>query len=120
MGLAVGVAISVPLHGDFGGTAIPAAQDHLRFIPARLLAIVANSLGTLAVIGVAVATLRQRVLANVLIVAGVAIAATGSALGGLGAAGGAIAIALGVVLLYLGFVGPARAALRLKKSLLIS
>ena len=119
-GLAVGVAISVPLHGDFGGTAIPAAQDHLRFIPARLLAIVANSLGTLAVIGVAIATLRQRVLANVLIVAGVAIAATGSALGGLGAAGGAVTIALGVVLLYLGFVGPARAALRLKKSLLIS
>ena len=120
VGLAVGVAISVPLHGHFGGTAIPAAQDHLRFVPARLLAILANSLGTLAVVGVAVATLRQRPLANVLIVAGVAIAAAGSALGGLGAAGGAVTIALGVVLLYLGFVGPARAALRLKKSLLIS
>jgi len=119
-GLAVGVAISVPLHGLFGGTAIPAAQDHLDFFPARLLAILANSLGTLAVAGVAVATLRQRPLANLLIVAGVAIAAAGSALGGLGAAGGAVTIALGVLLLYLGFVGPTGAALRLKKSLSIS
>ena len=119
-GLAVGVAISVPLHGHFGGTAIPAAQDHLDFFPARLLAILANSLGTLAVAGVAVATLRQRPLANLLIVAGVAIAAAGSALGGLGAAGGAVTIALGVLLLYLGFVGPTGAALRLKKSLSIS
>ena len=93
---------------------------NLRFVPARLLAILANSLGTLAVVGVAVATLRQRPLANVLIVAGVAIAAAGSALGGLGAAGGAVTIALGVLLLYLGFVGPTGAALRLKKSLSIS
>ena len=117
VGLAVGVAISVPLHGHLGGTAIPAAQDHLEFLPARLLAILANSLGTLAVVGVAVATVRQRPLANVLIVAGVTTAAAGSALGGLGTAGLALTIALGVLLLYAGFVGPARAALILKKSL---
>jgi hypothetical protein len=117
VGLAVGVAISVPLHGHFDGTAIPAAQDHLSFFPARLLAVLGNSLGTLAVVGVAVATARQRPLANGLIVAGVAIAAAGSALGGLGAAGGAVTIALGVLLLYAGFVGPSRAALTFKKSL---
>src|SRR5438270_12727675 len=38
-GLAVGVAVAAPLHGSFAGTAIPAAQDHLGFLPARLLAI---------------------------------------------------------------------------------
>ncbi len=105
-GLAVGVAISVPLHGSFAGTSIPAAQHHLDFLPARLLAIVANSLGALAVVAIAVATLRRRPLANALIVAGVAVAAAGSALGGLGAAGGALTIALGVLLLYAGFVAP--------------
>jgi hypothetical protein len=105
-GLAAGVAISVPLHGAFAGTAIPAAQDHLRFLPARLLAIAANSLGALAVVAIALATLRRRPIANALIVAGVAVAAAGSAVGGLGAAGGAIAIAIGVLLLYAGFVGP--------------
>lgn len=105
-GLAVGVAVAVPLEGSFAGTAIPAAQDHLRFVPARLLAIVANSLGTLAVVGVALATVRRRPLANLLIVAGVGCAAAGSAFGSLGAAGGAVAIAVGVCLLYAGFVDP--------------
>src|SRR4051794_14638818 len=103
-GLAVGVAISVPLHGDFAGTAIPAAQDHLAFVPARLLAVLANSLGSLAVVGVAIATARRRPLANALVVAGVACAALGSAFGSLGAAGGAVTIAVGVCLLYAGFL----------------
>jgi hypothetical protein len=107
-GLAVGVAVAVPVHGHFAGTAIPAAQDHLAFVPARLLAVAANSLGALAVVWFAIATLRRRPLANALVVAGVAVAAAGSALGGLGAAGGALAIALGVLLLYAGFVGPPR------------
>src|SRR5205807_1276858 len=40
VGLAAGVAISVPVHGRFAGSGIPAAQDHLDFLPARLLAIV--------------------------------------------------------------------------------
>jgi hypothetical protein len=105
-GLAVGVAVAMPLHGHFDGTAIPAAQDHLAFLPARLLAVLANSLGVLAVLAVAAATFRRRPLANGLIVAGVAVAAVGSALGGLGAAGGALAIAVAVLLLYAGFVAP--------------
>jgi hypothetical protein len=108
VGLAVGVAVSVPLHGVFPGSGIPAAQDHLEFVPARLLAVVANSLGTLAVVVVAVATVRRRPLGNLLVVAGVAVAAVGSALVGLGAAGSAISIAVGVALLYAGFVVPAR------------
>jgi hypothetical protein len=109
-GLAVGVAISVPLHGPIGGTAIPAAQDHLALVPARLLAIAANMLGAAAVLVTAVATFRRRPLGNALVVAGVAVAAAGSAVGGLGAAGGAVTIALGVLLLYAGFVGPANLA----------
>jgi hypothetical protein len=107
-GLAVGIAIAVPVHGAFAGTAIPAAQDHLAFLPARLVAVLANSLGALAAVGIALATIRHRPLANALIVAGVAVAAAGSALGALGAAGGALSIGIGALLLYAGFVAPAR------------
>jgi len=49
-GLAVGIAIAVPVHGAFSGGGIPAAQDHLGFFPARFVAILANSLGTAAVV----------------------------------------------------------------------
>jgi hypothetical protein len=104
-GLAVGVAVSVPLHGVFAGSAVPAAQDHLTFLPARMLAILANILGTLAVVAIAFLTIRRRPLANVAILAGVAVAATGSALGSLGSAGAAATIAAGALLLYAGFVG---------------
>ena len=90
-GLAVGIALAVPVHGTFAAHSIPAAQDHLDLVPARLLAIVAN-------------------------IAGIAAAATGSGLAGLGAAGSAIGIAVGAVLLYAGFVAPAhiRSAFRPK------
>ena len=103
VGLAVGVAIAVPVHGAFAD-GIPAAQDHLDFVPARLLAILANSLGTLAVIVVAAATFRRRPIGNALIVSGVAIAAVGSALAGLGAAETAAFAAAAVVVLFAGFV----------------
>jgi len=109
-GLAAGIAIAMPLHGHFAGTSVPAAQDHLAFLPARLVAIAANSLGALAVVAIAVASLRRRPLGNLLIVAGVAVAAAGSALGSLGSAGAAITIAVGVALLYAGFVAPPRLA----------
>jgi hypothetical protein len=105
-GLAVGVALAVPLHGVFAAHGIPAAQDHLAFFPARLLAIVANIAGTLAVVGVALRSLRRRPLGNGLIIAGIATAAAGSALSGLGAAGSAVGIAVGALLLYAGFVNP--------------
>jgi hypothetical protein len=103
VGLAVGVAIAVPLHGEIGGTSIPHAQDHLDFWPARVLAIVGNGLGTLAVIGVAIATIRRRPLGNVLIVTGVLLAALGSALAGLGTAQTAAFVAVAAILLYGGF-----------------
>ena len=107
-GLAVGISLAMPLHGAFAAHGIPHAQDHLAFIPARLLAIVANSLGTLAVVGVALRSIRRRPLGNGLIVAGIAAAAIGSGLAGLGAAGSAIGIAVGAALLYAGFVFPMR------------
>jgi hypothetical protein len=106
VGLAVGIALAVPVHGTFAAHGIPAAQDHLNFFPARLLAIVANIVGTLAVVVVALRSFRRRPLGNGLIIAGIAAAATGSGLAGLGAAGSAIGIAIGAVLLYAGFVAP--------------
>src|SRR4051794_40165367 len=84
-GFAAGLAVYVPVHGSFADEGIPAAQDHLE-AAARVPAIVANSLGTLAVLVVAVATVRRRPRGNALIVAGVGIAAVGSALAGLGEA----------------------------------
>ncbi len=103
VGLAIGVAIAAPIHGDISGTSIPEAQDHLDFLPARLVAIVGNSVGTLAVIGVAIATIQRRPLGNVLIITGVAVAALGSAFAGLGAAESAAFVAIAALLLYGGF-----------------
>jgi hypothetical protein len=105
-GLAAGVALAMPVHGAFAAHGIPPAQDHLAFLPARLFAILANALGTLAVVAVALRTVRARPLGNVLIVLGVAAAAAGSGLAGLGAGGAAIGIAAGAALLYAGFVMP--------------
>jgi len=102
VGLAVGIAISMPVHGAFGNS-IPAAQDHLDLIPARLVAIVANVTGTLAVVVVAIVTIRRRPLGNALILAGVGVAALGTALSGLGAAKTALFVAIAALLLYGGF-----------------
>jgi hypothetical protein len=107
-GLAVGIAVAVPVHGSFSGGGIPAAQDHLEFVPARLVAVVANSLGTAAVVLVAAVTWRRRPLGNALIVAGVAIAAVGTAVAGLGVAGTAAFALAAVLVLYAGFVAPSR------------
>src|SRR3954469_18200145 len=106
-GLAVGVAISVPLTSPVSGTGIPAAQDHLDVWPGRVVAIAGNSLGTLAVAWVAVAPFRRRPPGNALVLAGLAVAATGSALAGLGAAATAGFVAAAVCLFYAGFsAGP--------------
>jgi hypothetical protein len=102
-GLAVGVAIAEPI-SPVSGTTIPDASEHLDFLPARFLAIAGNSVGTIAVVGVALATIGRRPIGNSLILAGVAVAAVGSALLGLGEAQTAVSIALAAVLLYAGFV----------------
>ena len=55
-GLAIGVALAVPLETSIAGTDVPDAQDVLDLWPARVLAIAGNTLGTLAVVVVALAT----------------------------------------------------------------
>jgi len=107
VGLAVGIAIAMPVHGAFGDS-IPAAQDHLDFVPARLVAIVANVTGTLAVLAVAIVTFKRRPIGNGLILAGVVVAALGTALSGLGEAKTAIFVAIAALLLYGGFTGSPR------------
>jgi hypothetical protein len=111
-GLALGIALAVPLDGALSGTELPEAQDVLEVWPARVVAIAANSLGTLAVVAVAVATFRGRPLGNALLLAGVAVAAVGSALAGLGVGALAPAVALAALLLYAGMVVPTAQAAR--------
>jgi len=106
-GLAVGVAVGVPLD-HVSGTDIPEAQDVLELWPARVLAIAGNSLGTLAVVVVAALTFRSRPLGNALIVAGVAVAALGSGLAGLGVGALAPILLTAALLLYAGFLAPRR------------
>ena len=89
------------------GHGIPAAQDHLAFLPARLLAILANVARDARRGRGRAPLLPQAPARERLIIAGIAAAATGSGLAGLGAAGSAIGIAVGAVLLYAGFVAPA-------------
>ncbi|MGH7357675.1 MAG: hypothetical protein ACREJR_02555, partial [Candidatus Rokuibacteriota bacterium] len=103
-GVAVGVAIAVPLTSPVTGDSIPEAQDHLDFFPARLLAVLGNSLGTLAVVAVALLTIRRRPVGNALVVAGVAVAAAGSGLAGLGVAETAAFVAAAAALFYGGFL----------------
>jgi hypothetical protein len=110
-GLAVGVALAMPLTASVSGSSIPEAQAHLDLFPARILAIAGNTLGTLAVVVVALASFRRRPLGNALILAGVAVAAAGSAVAGLGAAETSAFVALAALLLYGGFLGASGLAL---------
>jgi hypothetical protein len=103
-GLAIGVALAVPLTHPVNGSGIPSAQDHFDLFPARVLAIVGNSLGTVAVVAVALATMRKRPRGNSLILAGVAVAAVGTAVTGLGEAETSAFLAGAAVLLYGGVV----------------
>lgn len=105
-GLAVGVALAMVITEPIEGDSIPVAQTHLELFPARVLAILGNSLGTLAAVVVALLGIRRRPLGNALILAGVAVAALGSALAGLGEAGSALFATAAAVLLYAGFVAP--------------
>ena len=106
-GFAVGVALVMPVHGTFASTAVPHAQDHIGALP-RVVAIAASSLGTLAVLVVASATLRSRPRQGVLIVGAVAAAGIASALTQTAVAAAAAAFAVSAVLLYLGVSGPRR------------
>ncbi|MEO5632881.1 hypothetical protein [Gaiella sp.] len=110
VGLAIGVAVAVPLSLPAAGDSIPEAQAHLALFPARVLAILGNSLGTLAAVAVAVAGLRRRPFGNALILAGLLVAALGSALAGLGEAETALFSLVAALLLYGGFLAPTPAS----------
>jgi hypothetical protein len=114
-GLAVGLAIAVPLTDPVSGTSIPEAQAHLDFVPARLVAVFGNVLGTAAVVVVSLLTIRRQPLANGLILAGVAVAAAGSAVAGLGEAETAVFVAVAAVLLYGGFLAASGERVRLRR-----
>jgi hypothetical protein len=104
VGLAVGITIAEPLMAPVTGSEIPDAQAHLDLFPARVLAIVGNTLGTVAAVGVALATFRGRPVGNGLLLGGIAAAALGSALAGLGASESSALLLVAVVLLYAGVV----------------
>src|SRR5262245_28265974 len=106
VGLAIGIAIAVPIDPAVAGTAIPDASEHLAFLPGRVVALVGNVAGTLAAVVVALTGLRRRPIGNALIIGGVAVAAIGSAFAGLGEGGGSVFTAVAAVLLYAGFVSP--------------
>ncbi|HEX7625576.1 MAG TPA: hypothetical protein VF379_00860 [Gaiellaceae bacterium] len=98
-GLAVGIAAAMPVHGAFDSTHVPHAQDHVDVLP-RVVAIAGSSLGTLAVLVVAAATLKRRPLGNTLVVGAVAAAAAASALTQTAVAAAAACFALAAGLLY--------------------
>ncbi len=98
-GLAAGVAAAMPLHGTLASTNVPRAQDHVDVLP-RVIAIAGSSLGALAVVAVALTTLRRRPRANVLLIAAVAAAAAASALTQTAVAAAAACFALSAALLY--------------------
>ena len=54
VGLAVGVALAVPLEARSPAASIPEAQEHLALFPARVLAIAGNVAGSLALVVVAI------------------------------------------------------------------
>lgn len=107
VGLAAGIALAAPVHGHVGGTSVPVAQDHLGWLP-RIVAIAGNSLGTFAVVAVAILTIRRRPLRNGFLLAGIAVAATGSGLTGTGVSASAVFATVAAVLLYLGVAGVPR------------
>jgi hypothetical protein len=98
-GLAVGVASAMPIQGSFGSMDVPRAQDHVDLWP-RVLAIGGSSLGALAVVAVALATLRRRPQGNALLLAAVVAAAAASALTQTAVAAAAVCFAFASALLY--------------------
>jgi hypothetical protein len=98
-GMSIGIAVAMGIHGVFGGTAVPHAQDHVGAAP-RVVAIAGSSLGALAVLVVALATARRRPLGNALVVGAVAAAAAASALTQTAVAAAAACFAAAALLLY--------------------
>jgi hypothetical protein len=106
VGLAIGVALAMQIDPSVTGSDLPAPGDHLDFLPARLVALFGNVVGTVAAVVVASFGIRRRPFGNTLIVAGVVAAALGSSVAGLADWGGSAFTIVAAVLLYAGFVSP--------------
>jgi hypothetical protein len=98
-GVCMGMALTMSTYGAFDGASVPRAQDHVHTLP-RVFAIAGSSLGALAVLVVAVATLRRRPVGNALLVGAVAAAAAASALTQTAVAAAAACFAAAAALLY--------------------
>ena len=106
VGLAIGVAFAMQIDPPVTGSGLPVPGDHLDFLPARLIALFGNVVGTVAAVVVASFGIRRRPFGNTLIVAGVVAAALGSSVAGLADWGGSAFTIVAAVLLYAGFVSP--------------
>ena len=106
VGLALGVAIAMPIDPPVTGADLPEPGDHLDFFPSRVLALVGNVTGTVAAIVVAWMGIRRRPLGNTLVIAGVVAAALGSTVASFASWGGSAFTIVAAVLLYAGFVSP--------------
>jgi hypothetical protein len=100
--LSIGLVIFVGVT-SVSGTAIPDVGEHLHFMPARLVAVIGNVLGTAVVIVAALLTIRARPFGNLLIVAAMVVASVGSLFSGVALAA---AVAATAVLLHCGFALP--------------
>ena len=98
-GVAIGLTLGVHVHGTFGGTDVPRAQDHLDALP-RVLAIAASSLGTAAVVRRRSSHAAAAAGRQLLLLAAVGAAAAASALTQTAVAAAAACFALAAALLY--------------------
>ena len=106
-GLAIGVALAMPVHGVFARARTPARAGSPRASCRRGCSRSSRTRSERSRSSWSpLRSLRRRPLGNTLIVLGVAAAAIGSGVAGLGAGGAALGIAVGAVLLYAGFTCP--------------
>jgi hypothetical protein len=115
-GLAVGVMLSTPIHGEIAGTEIPVGKDHFDTLP-RVLAGIGSGTGALVVLGGALWSVarfarhrdqpaaRRMTAANGLIALGVIVLSSGGLLQGVLGEDEAFAfsLAVGIVVIYAGF-----------------
>jgi hypothetical protein len=106
------VALAGVQQGDLAGRRLPEGREFLP-VPVRVLAVAGNTVGTLVVVGGALASglamrhrrdLRPRFEGTLLIALGVLLAAGGGVVAGLGSSDQlALGLALGASIMYLGF-----------------
>jgi hypothetical protein len=124
-GLATGVMLSTPLHGEISGLDIPVGKDHLDALP-RALAGIGSGVGALVVFGGALwsavqfarrrtePAARRMVVSNGLIALGVLVLSSGGLLQGAVGKDEAftLSLAVGILVVYAGFAVASGSSLR--------